>query len=64
MNSIWFSSATPFYIWYFAFALAGIFGLIVANQVTAKYVKPKMSQTAQINPVNARKDKKENKKKN
>ncbi len=57
MNSIWFSSTTPFYIWYFAFALTGVFGLIVTNQVTAKYVKPKMSQMPPVNKVkNKKKD--------
>lgn len=42
INSIWFSSMTPFYIWYFSFAVTGLFGLIVTNQVTSKYVKPKL----------------------
>ena len=63
MNSIWFSEATPFYIWYFAFAFTGLFGLIVTNQVTAKYVKPRMSGQAPP-PVITVKDKKLIKKKN
>jgi cytochrome b-561 domain containing protein 2 len=45
--SNWFSEATPFYIWYLAFALTSFLGLIVANQVTNKYVKPKQYQSFQ-----------------
>lgn len=48
INSTWFSDATPFYTWYLAFATTGLFGLIVTNQVTAKYVKPKVAATGQV----------------
>ena len=44
--SNWFSESTPFYIWYLSFALTGVLGLIVTNQVTAKYVTPKLNQNA------------------
>ena len=39
--SNWFTSATPFYVWYLSFALASFLGLIISLQVTSKYVKPK-----------------------
>lgn len=42
--SNWFSKSTPFYVWYLCFALTGLLGLIVTNQVTAKYVSPKLIQ--------------------
>lgn len=41
--SMWFSENTPFYMYYLSFALTALLGLIVTNQVTTKYVKPKAS---------------------
>ena len=58
--SNWFSNETPFYIWYFCFALTAMLGLIVTNQVTAKYVKPKLS-SAQTEVRVSAKSKKEKK---
>lgn len=43
--SNWFSNSTPFYVWYLCFALTALLGLIVTNQVTAKYVTPKLNPT-------------------
>ncbi len=56
--SNWFSSSTPFYIWYLSFALTALLGLIVTNQVSAKYVRPK------LNASEVKKEKTPNKKAN
>jgi hypothetical protein len=40
---LWFNENTPFYIWYLCFAITAVLGLVVTNQVTEKYVRPKVS---------------------
>lgn len=43
----WFSAEdSSFVTWYLCFAFTALLGLIVANQVTAKYVRPKSSAAA------------------
>ncbi len=44
VNSNWFANQSGF-VWYLTFALTAVFGLIVTNQVTAKYVKPKLNNS-------------------
>ncbi|CAF0796281.1 unnamed protein product [Brachionus calyciflorus] len=46
--SNWFSESTPFYVWYLCFAITAMLGLIITNQVTAKYVTSRMN-SSQIN---------------
>lgn len=36
--SNWFSQSAPFLLWYLCFAFTAMLGLIITNQVTAKYV--------------------------
>jgi hypothetical protein len=43
INRLWFNDETPFYIWYLSFAVTALLGLIVTNQVTEKYVRPKIN---------------------
>ncbi len=49
--SNWFSNTTPFYVWYFSFALTALFGLIVCNQVTSKYVKGKLINNLETHSI-------------
>ena len=42
INSNWFANQSGF-VWYLSFAFTALFGLIVTNQVTAKYVNPKLN---------------------
>lgn len=44
----WFSESTPFYVGYLCFAITAMLGLIVTNQITAKYVTPKFNKNAQV----------------
>ena len=48
INSNWFSSQTSFFVWYLTFAVTAMFGLVVTNQVKAKYVDPKLTITNQM----------------
>jgi hypothetical protein len=43
INKMWVKDDTPFYIWYMYFAVTALLGLIVTNQVTEKYVRPKIN---------------------
>jgi cytochrome b-561 domain containing protein 2 len=56
VNSNWFANQSGF-VWYLTFALTAVFGLIVTNQVTAKYVKPKLNNSNVNVKVNNKKKK-------
>jgi hypothetical protein len=56
--SNWFSSSSPFYVWYFCFAITSVLGLMVTNQVIAKYVKSKAIRTETVNEKDIKKQKK------
>ena len=55
--SNWFSSSSPFYVWYFCFAITSVLGLMVTNQVIAKYVKQKGNQIEEVVKENKRQTK-------
>lgn len=44
INSNWFANQSGL-VWYLSFAFTALFGLIVTNQVTAKYVSSKLNST-------------------
>lgn len=46
--SNWFSESTPLYVGYLCFAITAMLGLIVTNQVTAKYVAGKLNMKREI----------------
>ena len=48
INSNWFANQSGF-VWYLSFAFTALFGLIVTNQVTAKYVTPKLNANKPTN---------------
>lgn len=48
IHKYWYADTdTPFYIWYLSFAFTGLLGMIVTNQVTARYVKPHLLRQQQ-----------------
>jgi len=51
--SNWFSKSTPFYVWYLCFAFTALLGLIITNQVTAKYVRGHMNSASNQSNVKA-----------
>ena len=52
----WFSAEdSSFVTWYLCFAFTALLGLIVANQVTAKYVRPKSSASSSASAAAAHK---------
>ena len=46
--SNWFSESTPFYVKYLCFAITAMLGLIVTNQITAKYVTARLNKNEQF----------------
>ena len=46
--SNWFSSSSPWYVLYFCFAVTSFLGLMVTNQVIAKYVKSKPNTIGEV----------------
>jgi hypothetical protein len=56
--SNWFSSSSPFYVWYLCFAITSILGLMVTNQVIAKYVKTKATRAETVSEKDIKKQKK------
>jgi cytochrome b-561 domain-containing protein 2 len=56
INSNWFADQSGL-VWYLSFALTALFGLIITNQVTAKYVTPKLNKNKPIIKANIKKNK-------